>query len=140
MDKIQILERDPDKKVTDILKIFMKLAQEDADERESFQWITSLYGTLDEHQKEKFFKSIIEKIEVSLEDLKPLLDELDASSRDDPNLSGVLTELRSHIVSPRLNIFRKISRLPGGLKFLLDFPAIFQEQSQTPRIRFNSAV
>ena len=121
MDKIQILERDPDKKVTDILKIFMKLAQEDADERESFQWITSLYGTLDEHQKEKFFKSIIEKIEVSLEDLKPLLDELDASSRDDPNLSGVLTELRSHIVSPRLNIFRKISRLPGGLKFLLDF-------------------
>ena len=121
MEKIQILERDPDKKVTDILKICVKLGQESTNDEESFQGIKSLYRTLDEPQKEIFFKSIIKRIEVSLEDLQPLLDELSDCSRDDPNLSVVLTELRSHIVSPRLNIFRKISRLPGGLKFLLDF-------------------
>ncbi|MBW1763298.1 MAG: malonyl-CoA decarboxylase family protein [Deltaproteobacteria bacterium] len=107
--------------MSDILKIFLKLGQEDTNEEVSFQVMKSVYETLDEYQKERFFKNIIERIEISVEDLQPLLDELSDCSKDNPNLPGVLSELRSHIVSPRLNIFRKISRLPGGLKFLLDF-------------------
>ena len=121
MEKDRNIQSSSDKKVSDILKIFLKLGQEYTNEKESFQAIESLYRNLDEYQKERFFKNIIERIEISIEDLKPLLDELSACSKDDSKLSEVLSELRNHIVSPRLNIFRKIAHLPGGFKFLLDF-------------------
>ena len=121
MEKKRNVQKSSDKKVSDILKIFLKLGQEFTNEKESFQAIESLYRNLDEYQKERFFKDIIVRIEISIENLQPLLDELSACSKDDLKLSVVLSELRSNIVSPRLNIFRKIAHLPGGLKFLLDF-------------------
>ncbi|MFX0203866.1 MAG: malonyl-CoA decarboxylase N-terminal domain-containing protein [Candidatus Hodarchaeota archaeon] len=121
MEKDRNIQSSSDKKVSNILKIFLKLGQEYTNEKESFQAIESLYRNLDEYQKERFFKNIIERIEISIEDLQPLLNELSACSKDDSKLLVVLSELRNHIVSPRLNIFRKIAHLPGGFKFLLDF-------------------
>ena len=120
MEKKGKVESTSDRKISDILKIFLKLGQEYTDDEKSFQVMKSLYRNLDEYEKERFFKKIIERIEISIEDLQPLLDELSACSKEDSNLSVLLSELRSHIVSPRLNIFRKIAHLPGGLKLLLD--------------------
>ena len=59
--------------------------------------------------------------EVSKEELAHLLEELSGCDVDDPSWPKLLSKLRGRAYSPRLNIFRKISRSPGGLKFLLDF-------------------
>jgi hypothetical protein len=76
---------------------------------------------LGEHEKGELFRTLMEDIEVSKEEIGHLLEELSRCDADDPNWLRLLSKLRGRAYSPRLNIFRKISRSPGGLKFLLDF-------------------
>ena len=115
------IKNSPGKKATNILRAFQELEKDEAREDKLFQEIKSIYETLDDSEKEKFFRSFIEKIEVSKEEIKPLLEELDSHDTDDPTWSSLLSELRQRAYSPRLNLLRKISHAPGGLKFLLDF-------------------
>jgi len=109
------------RRVSDILDVFMALRKGDAEDGELFQQIEKRYRDMNEREKEALFTTIIEKIEVPKEELDPLLSALSSCGSDDPELSRLLAELRSRLDSPRLNIFRKISRLSGGLKFLLNF-------------------
>jgi len=110
-----------DKKGADILNLFQELREAGAEEDKLFRKVKSLYETLKDHEKEALFRAIIEKIEVSKEEVVRLSKELSTLDTDDPGWSKSLSELRSGSYSPRLDIFRKISRTPGGLKFLLDF-------------------
>jgi len=114
-------KKGPDKKVVNILNAFQELRENGAKEDLLFQKIKSIYETLNNNEKEDFFRTIVETIEVSKEVISPLLGDLVACSADDSNWPKLLSDLRQQTYSPRLNLFRKISRSPGGLKFLLDF-------------------
>ena len=82
--KKQRSENPPDKKVADILQAFQELAKDGAMEDELFQDIKSRYEPLNEDEKERLFRRIIEEIEVSKEEVKPLLEELATLDTDDP--------------------------------------------------------
>ncbi len=119
--KKEISKNSLDKKTADILKVFQELKEVGAQEDKLFRTIKSLYETLKIHEKATLFRAIIGKFEVSKEEIVRLLEELSALDIDDPDWSKLLSELRRGSYSPRLDIFRKISYTPGGLKFLLDF-------------------
>ena len=109
------------KKVQNTLSIFQALSRDDAEEDAHFEKIKSFYESMSEAAKASLFKQMVEKIEISKETLDPLLEKWSRCEPGDPDWSNILSDLRGHINSPRWHIFRKISRLPGGLKFLLDF-------------------
>lgn len=114
-------EKSDQKKVLEVLNAFQELGRDEADEEVLLRKIKSLYKKLNEYEKEDLYRNIVAKIEVSKEEIEPLLEELRTYESDDPSWSKSLSELRRRAYSPRLNLFRKISRSPGGLKFLLDF-------------------
>jgi malonyl-CoA decarboxylase len=120
-EKKQGSKKDAKKRVVHVLKAFKSLSEEGAEEDRLFQRIKSLYGALDEYEKGELFRTLMEEIEVSKEKIGHLLETLSQCGADDPKWLKLLSKLRSRARSPRLNIFRKISRSPGGLKFLLDF-------------------
>jgi hypothetical protein len=121
IDKKQRSKKGAKKRVVEVLNAFKSLSEEGAEEDRLFQKIKSLYGALDEYEKAELFRTLMEDIEVSKEEIGHLLEELGQCDADDPNWLRLLSKLRGRAHSPRLNIFRKISRSPGGLKFLLDF-------------------
>jgi len=118
--KKEKLQKSSTKKVVELLNAFQKLARDDLKE-DLFRKIKLLYKDLNEYEKEELFRNMIEKIEVSKKKIAPLLEKLRTYDTHDPNWSRLLSELRQGAYSPRLDLFRKISRSPGGLKFLLDF-------------------
>jgi malonyl-CoA decarboxylase len=109
------------KRVVVVVQAFKRLSEEGAEEDSLFHKIKSLYVALDEYEKGELFRTLMEEIEVSKEEIGHLLEALSQCNTDDPNWLRLLSKLRGRVRSPRLNIFRKISRSPGGLKFLLDF-------------------
>lgn len=109
-----------EKEVARVFNSLQALGKGQAKEEEFFQKTKSLYENLDEKEKEALFRTIVNEIEVSKDEIKPVLEEL-ASCDDNAEWSKLLAELRGKAYSPRLNLFRKISRFPGGLRFLLDF-------------------
>jgi hypothetical protein len=109
------------KSVVEVLDAFKKLSEKGAEEDTLFRKIKSLYRALDDHEKGELFRALTENIEVSKEEIAHLLEELSGCDANDPNWPRLLSQLRGRAYSPRLDIFRKISRSPGGLKFLLDF-------------------
>ena len=109
------------RRVAEVLDAFKRLSEEGAEEDSLFQKIKSLYTALDEHERGELFRTLMEDIEVSKEEIGHLLEALSQCDADDPDWLRLLSKLRGRAYSPRLNIFRKISRSPGGLKFLLDF-------------------
>ncbi|MGD8230164.1 MAG: malonyl-CoA decarboxylase N-terminal domain-containing protein, partial [Desulfobacteraceae bacterium] len=121
MEKKQQSKKGSKKRVLEVLSAFKMLSEEVAEEDKLFQNIKSLYVALDEHEKNELFRNLMENIEVSKEEIGDLLEALSRCDADDPNWITLLSKLRGRAYSPRLSIFRKISRLPGGLKFLLDF-------------------
>jgi len=121
VEKKERSKKGSEKRVAEVLHPFRKLAKEGAEEDELFPKIKSRYKTLDDHEKGELFRTLMENIEVSKEEIAHLLQELSGCDADDPNWPKLLSKLRGRAYSPRLNIFRKISRSPGGLKFLLDF-------------------
>ncbi len=108
-------------KAVRLLEAFRQLEGEGANEGTVFQEIRSLYPTLTDKEKETLFTDIIHRIEVPKERFRELLERLLGSDRGEPDWPKWISELRNRILSPRLNILRKISHQPGGLKFLLDF-------------------
>ena len=84
-----------DKKGADILNLFQELREVGAEEDKLFRKVKSLYETLKDHEKEALFRAIIEKIEVSKEEVVRLSKELSTLDTDDPGWSKSLSELRS---------------------------------------------
>ncbi|MEW6665980.1 MAG: malonyl-CoA decarboxylase family protein [Thermodesulfobacteriota bacterium] len=104
-----------------LIRAFQELGREGSQEGRSFQEIRLLYSPLSEQEKEQLFGALIREIEVPKEGIRPLLDRMLAEPEEDADWPKLVSDLRDRIHSPRLNIFRKISHQPGGLKFLLDF-------------------
>lgn len=121
VDKSGRSRKGSEKRVGEVLRTFRELGKEGAEEEDLFQRIRTRYDRLDEREKGKFFWTLMEDVEVSKEQIAPILEELSVCNADDPNWPRLLSELRGRAYSPRLHVFRKISRAPGGLKFLLDF-------------------
>ena len=109
------------KDVGHILEILTKLEKTDKKEPELFKDLKQSYVFLDEQEKGSLFTAIVDQIEIPKNEIQPLIASLAGSEDDDARWSSLFSELRRHLYSPRLQIFRKISRIPGGLKFLLDF-------------------
>jgi malonyl-CoA decarboxylase len=118
-------KKEPDqiglKGVEEALAAFEDLGRDDPSLDQLFPRLKSRYETLDEREKEGLFRGLIEQIEVSKPEIDPLLEALLRCPQGDPRWASLLAEFRKHAYSPRLRLFRKISRSPGGLKFLLDF-------------------
>ena len=107
--------------VEESLKAFQALGDDGAPFDGLFQKIKQLYLSMEEPAKEGLFRAIIEQIEVPKKEIEPYVDALLKCDQDDPRWHTLLSEVRNRFYSPRLKLFRKISRAHGGLKFLLDF-------------------
>ncbi len=107
--------------VEESLKAFQALGDDGAPFDGLFQKIKQLYLSMEEPAKEGLFRAIIEQIEVPKKEIEPYVDALLKCDQDDPRWHTLLSEVRNRFYSPRLKLFRKISRSHGGLKFLLDF-------------------
>ena len=109
------------KLVEKVLKEMVHLGQGGGGFEESFLEVEEDYEALNEQEREMLFRSFIERIEVTKDEVEPVLKSLAGCDQADPNWPVLLAEFRKSAYSPRLRIFRAISRSPGGLKFLLDF-------------------
>ena len=109
------------KPVETIIETFQNILQKGVDVGALFQKAKNLYDTLDNKEKESLFEATIARMEVLQEDLQPILKALINCKTDDPSWPRMISELRNQAYSPRLEVFKKISLSPGGLKFLLDF-------------------
>ena len=107
--------------VTEIMKAFKELSKDTSPFDKPFDSIKDLYKELQEKERGVLFGAIIEQMEIRKSDIEGTLEALLGCEQDDPAWHGLLPELRNKLHSPRLTVFRKISRSPGGLKFLLDF-------------------
>ncbi len=109
------------KPVEAIIEAFQTIRKKDVDVNKVFEEAKGLYETLEKSEKEKFFRVVIDRMEVLQNDLRPLLKTLAACRPNDPSWPHLISQLRTLAYSPRLEVFKKISLSPGGLKFLLDF-------------------
>jgi len=114
-----ILKKGDNKKVTAILDKLKHLIENGGKEEELFQEIRSIYAQMNISEKEALFKDIIKKIEAKKEEIIPLLKRINYDM-DDIQWSLFLSGLRQKLSSPRLDLLLQISRIPGGLRFLLD--------------------
>ena len=109
------------KSVEAIIEGFQTIRKKDMDVNKVFEEAKGLYETLEKSEKENFFRVVIDRMEVLQDDLQPLLKTLAACRPNDPSWPHLISQLRTLAYSPRLDVFKKISLSPGGLKFLLDF-------------------
>ena len=108
------------KKIKNILENLVYISKDSEDKEKIFQKLKHSYTNLDINEKNTLFKAIIEKIETPKEELDSLIKDIDTQRMDPIEWSLFLSELRQKISSPRLNMLLNISRIPGGLRFLLD--------------------
>ncbi len=120
-DKMNVSDDKGLKRIEETLKAFEDLGRGDPPFDELFPSVKSSYDTLTEHEKEGLFRGLIEQVEVKKTEIDPLAEALLGCQQDDPRWASLLADFRSRAYSPRLRLFRKISRSPGGLRFLLDF-------------------
>jgi len=104
-----------------IIDVFQTIFEKDGSVGELFEKAKSLYGALEREEKEELFRAVISRMEVLQEDLQPVLKKMAACKPHDPSWPHLISQLRNQAYSPRLEVFKKISLSPGGLKFLLDF-------------------
>ncbi len=108
------------KRIQETLRAFRDLWEDASPFDQQFPGLKSQYESLEEVEKEGVFRGLIEEIEVKKAEIDPLAENLLGCEQDDPRWASLLTDFRKRAHSPRLDLFRKISRSPGGLKFLLD--------------------
>jgi len=109
------------KRIHELFDAFYSLGEKEKCKDTSFKKMVALYKQLKIKEREIFFRLVVEKIEVTKVEIEPLLKALAKIKNDDKDWPRLITEFRHRADSPRLKILRKISRLLGGLKFLLDF-------------------
>lgn len=108
------------KKIREVVEKLKRIAFEEEDKEKLFHQIRKLYEEMDLQEKEELFKAIIEEIETPKEEVIFLVKERNLENLDRASWSLFLSELRQKISSPRLDILLNISRIPGGLRFLLN--------------------
>ena len=108
------------KKIREVVEKLKRIASEEEDKEKLFHQIRKLYEEMDLQEKEELFKAIIEEIETPKEEVIFLVKERNLENLDRASWSLFLSELRQKISSPRLDILLNISRIPGGLRFLLN--------------------
>lgn len=109
------------KPIEKIIETFEAILNKDVHVDDLFQKSKDLYDALDGNEKKDLFQGIISHMEVLQEDLQPILKKLAACKPHDPSWPRLISQLRTQAYSPRLEVFKRISLSPGGLKFLLDF-------------------
>ena len=109
------------KPVESVIAAFQAILQKDGNVGELFEKAKNRYVALEKEEKEELFRAIIVRMEVLQQDMQPILRNLVACKPDDPSWPRLISQLRTQSYSPRLEVFKKISLAPGGLKFLLDF-------------------
>jgi malonyl-CoA decarboxylase len=105
--------------VKKVMEGLRKILQESPQET-AFQDMVELYRGLSDQERENLFVAMATDLSVRRGEIEPLVMALSNPEQDDSDWYRLLTELRSRSRSPRLDLFEKISRVPGGLKFLLD--------------------
>ena len=108
------------KKIREVVEKLKRITSEEEDKEKLFHQIRKLYEEMDLQEKEELFKAIIEEIETPKEEVIFLVKERNLENLDRASWSLFLSELRQKISSPRLDILLNISRIPGGLRFLLN--------------------
>ncbi len=103
------------------MRLFQDLGEDDTLFKDLFHRLKQLYFSMKEAEKEHLFVAIIEQIEVPRKEIEPYLEDLLQCKQEDSQWHALLAQVRNRFYSPRLKLFQKISRSPGGLKFLLDF-------------------
>ena len=98
----------------------LRKIQEEPSQETPFQEMVALYRGLSDQERDSFFAVMATDLGVNRGEIEPLVKALSNPEKDDPEWYRLLTELRARSRSPRLDLFDKISRVPGGLKFLLD--------------------
>jgi malonyl-CoA decarboxylase len=111
-----------DRQSDDVRKVMDGLARitQEATAEIGFQDMVDLYKGLNDQEREALFVTMNTDLGVPRGEIAPLVNALSNPEQDDTEWYRILTELRNRSRSPRLDLFEKISRIPGGLKFLLD--------------------
>ncbi len=81
------------------------------------------YQELSPEERPALFVAILDRLEVSREEIAPTLREIDDATHDAAGWSRAVTGLRRKLESPRLRAFRRFVNLSGGIKFLLGLRA-----------------
>lgn len=115
-----MMEPKQSKKVERVFEQFNKLG-EDRGSKLVFPKLQEKYHELDRKEKESLFSLLNSKLELEKEELYPILEELSSSEGDSLSWPAQLQRLRAKVRSPRLKIFQRIAKNPGGIRFLLDF-------------------
>ncbi len=113
-----IMHKQDKKKV--FLEMLKHLSTDQENKEDIFQKLKSIYTEISLEEKEDLFKNIIEQMETPKEELLPLIEKVYIQDMSPLEWSLLLSELRHKISSPRLSTLLNISRIPGGLRFLLD--------------------
>jgi malonyl-CoA decarboxylase len=115
-------ETDSERLPEDVRKVMegLRRIQQETPQEMPFRNMVELYRRLGDQEKDTLFASMATELSINRAEIEPLVRALSNPDQDDPEWYRLLTELRSHSRSPRLDLFDKISRVPGGLKFLLD--------------------
>lgn len=108
-----------DKKIIDTLIRLRRISEDEDKKEELFEKIRSAYAGMDMSDKEALFRMIVEEIETPKDEVLAVIKGVDIDRMDNINWSLFLSELRQRLSSPRLNMLMNISRIPGGLRFLL---------------------
>lgn len=91
---------------------------------EPLEAFRSGYQELSPGDRPALFVAILDRLEVSRDEIGPTLKQLErADPNDAAGWSRAVTDLRRRVESPRLRAFRKFVNLSGGIKFLLGLRA-----------------
>jgi hypothetical protein len=115
-------EKQSDRLPGDVGKVMegLRRIQEDPSQETSFQEMVALYKGMSDQEREPLFAVMATDLSVNRREIEPLVKALSNHEQDDSEWYRLLAELLRRSRSPRLDLFDKISRVPGGLKFLLD--------------------
>jgi len=113
-------ELKPSKEVRKVFECFESL-REAKDVEEVFGKLRDRYEELDRKGKEALFFLLNNRLEIGKDELLPVLNEIIEAAEDSALWPVHLQRLRSKLRSPRLAIFQRITKNPGGIRFLLDF-------------------
>jgi malonyl-CoA decarboxylase len=114
--------KESDRLSEDVRKVMegLRRIREESHQETTFQDMVDLYKGLNDPERETLFVAMNKDLGVTRGEIEPLLNALSNREEDDSEWYRLLTELRSRSRSTRLDLFEKISHVPGGLKFLLD--------------------
>jgi len=107
------------KEVNKIFKYFVRLSQSEVPEG-TFSKLRHGYNMLDRKDKVDLFSLLNDELETPKEDLIPVLRKIIGPEDEAVSWPAQIQKLRAELRSPRLRIFQKIAKSPGGIRFLLD--------------------